>query len=69
VAWASHAALAAALPGRGLGTLLALAFGPILAAGLAYLGAARLLGVAELTSVVGVLRRRAKRPSATPARR
>jgi len=67
VAWGTHAALRAALPGDRLGALLVRALVPIAAAGLAYLAAARLLGLGELDAVAGALRRRARaRPAAPP---
>lgn len=65
VAWASHRGLAAVLPpGPGLGRRALLAFGPIAVAGLAYLGAARALGIAELGELAAVLRRRRSRATA-----
>jgi putative peptidoglycan lipid II flippase len=66
VAWGAMRGLALVLPQRGLGRQLALAFVPIGLAGLAYLAAARLLGVAELDEVVKALarRRRGARPAA-----
>lgn len=61
VAWASHRGLSAVLsPGPGLGTRALLAFGPIAVAGLAYLGTARALGIAELGELTAVLRRRSR---------
>ena len=68
VAWAAHAALRPAFTGHGLGTRLLLAFAPIAAAGLAYLGAARLLGVGEMAALTGALRRRARARSAARSR-
>lgn len=61
-AWLAGKGLAAALPpGKTLGRQLLLAFGPIAAGGLAYLAAARALGVAELDELRAALRRRRAR--------
>jgi putative peptidoglycan lipid II flippase len=64
-AWGAHRALAASAAGPGVGAQLLLAFGPIGAGALAYLAAARLLGVRELGEVWAALRR--KDPGAGPA--
>jgi putative peptidoglycan lipid II flippase len=61
VAWASWRLLDGALPRHGLGGRLALGLGPVLAGGLAYLGAARALGIAELDELLAALRRRRAR--------
>jgi putative peptidoglycan lipid II flippase len=62
VAWTAERALAGVLPpGKTLPRQLALAFGPIAAGGLAYLAAARALGIAELDELVAALRRRRTR--------
>jgi putative peptidoglycan lipid II flippase len=63
VAWATERGLAALLPvHKSLPRQLALAFGPIVTVGVAYLAAARALGIPELDELLGVLRkRRAKR--------
>jgi putative peptidoglycan lipid II flippase len=63
VAWATERGLAALLPvHKSLPRQLALAFGPIVTGGVAYLAAARALGIPELDELLGVLRkRRAKR--------
>jgi putative peptidoglycan lipid II flippase len=68
VAWGAHAALQAAVPGRGLAALALRAILPIAVAGLAYLGAARLLRVAELDAMAGALRRRARARTPAPPR-
>jgi putative peptidoglycan lipid II flippase len=61
-AWAAERGLSAVLPpGKTLGRQLVLAFGPIAAGGLAYLAAARVLGVRELDELLGALRRRRAR--------
>ncbi|MGC3999650.1 MAG: murein biosynthesis integral membrane protein MurJ [Anaeromyxobacter sp.] len=57
-AWGAHRGLAALLPDRTVRNQLALAFGPILAGGLAYLAAARMLAVRELGELAGLVRRR-----------
>jgi putative peptidoglycan lipid II flippase len=58
-AWGAHRGLAVLLPaGGGLGPRLALAFLPIAAGGLAYLAAARALGIRELEELLTALRRR-----------
>jgi len=57
-AWASERALALSLPGRGLGAQLAVGLGPVLAGGLAYLAAARALGIAELGELLAAVRHR-----------
>jgi len=56
-AWGAHEALAR-LALQGLSRQLALGLAPVLAGGLAYLGAARLLRLAELGELAGALRRR-----------
>jgi putative peptidoglycan lipid II flippase len=62
VAWAAERGLVRLLPpGKTLGRQLALAFGPIAAGGLAYLAAARALGVRELDELVSAVRRRRAR--------
>jgi putative peptidoglycan lipid II flippase len=62
VAWASERGLAAQLgAGGGLERQLALGLLPVAAGGLAYLAAARALGIAELTELAGALRRRRAR--------
>ncbi len=58
VAWASWRGLAGLLPPRGLGNRLVVGLGPVLAGGLASLGAARALRIAELDELVGAIRRR-----------
>jgi putative peptidoglycan lipid II flippase len=59
VAWAVHRGLELALPARaGLGRQAVLAFAPIAAGGLAYLGAAKALGIAELGELADAIRRR-----------
>jgi putative peptidoglycan lipid II flippase len=61
-AWAAHRGLLGLLPrGKTLGRQLALAFGPIAAGGLAYLAAARAMGIAELDELVAAVRRRRRR--------
>jgi putative peptidoglycan lipid II flippase len=61
-AWGAHRGLAAALgPGEGLGARLALAFGPIAAGGIVYLGAARALRIRELDEIVARVRGQASR--------
>ncbi len=61
-AWAAERGLSGLLPpGKTLGRQLVLAFGPIAAGALAYLAAARALGVRELDELVGALRRRRAR--------
>ncbi len=57
-AWGAHALLLPLAPPRGLGRQALLAFAPILAGAAAYFGAARLLGVRELSDLWGALRRR-----------
>ncbi len=62
VAWASHRGLWALLgPRPGMGHRALLALGPMALAGLAYLGAARALGIAELGELAAVLLRRPRR--------
>jgi putative peptidoglycan lipid II flippase len=61
-AWAAERGLSAALPpGKTLVRQLVLAFGPIAAGGLAYLAAARALGIRELDELVAAVRRRRAR--------
>jgi putative peptidoglycan lipid II flippase len=61
-AWAALRGLQRVLPeGGGLGRQLALGLLPVLAGGLAYLAAARALGIAELTELLGAVRRRRAR--------
>src|SRR6266545_2372683 len=61
-AWAVERGLARALlPGKSLGRQLALAFAPITAGGVAYLAAARALGIRELDELRSALRRRRAR--------
>jgi putative peptidoglycan lipid II flippase len=58
VAWAAHRGLSLVLPaGKGTGRALALAFGPIAAGGLAYLGTASALGIGELAELLQAVRR------------
>jgi putative peptidoglycan lipid II flippase len=68
VAFGTHALLVRAMPAGGLAGQLVRALVPIAAGGLAYLAAARLLGVRELQLVVDVVRRRRQRarPPARP---
>ena len=62
VAWAAERGLVRLLPpGKTLGRQLVRAFGPIAAGGLAYLAAARALGVRELDELVSAVRRRRAR--------
>jgi putative peptidoglycan lipid II flippase len=61
VAWGTARGLGAVLHGRGLGNQLVLGLVPIAAGGLAYLAAARALGIAELDELLGALKRRAAR--------
>ena len=58
VAWAALRGLAAAAPPAGLSRQLALALGPIAAAGVAYLAAARVLRVPELDEIWKAVARR-----------
>jgi putative peptidoglycan lipid II flippase len=58
VAWGVGRALDGLLAPGGLGRQLAVALLPVLAGGLAYLAAARLLGIAELGELASALRRR-----------
>jgi putative peptidoglycan lipid II flippase len=60
-AFLAERALERALPPGGFGRQLALGLGPITAGGLAYLAAARALGIAELQELLGALRRRRAR--------
>ena len=61
-AWAAERGLAALLPpGKTLPRQLLLAFGPISAGALAYLAAARALGIRELDELLAALRRRRAR--------
>jgi putative peptidoglycan lipid II flippase len=61
-AWATQRGLVRLLPARhGLGRQLILAFVPIAAGGLAYLAAARALGIRELDELRSALRRRRSR--------
>jgi putative peptidoglycan lipid II flippase len=57
-AWGAERALAGVLPPRGFGRQLVLGLAPVAAGALAYLGAARALGVAELGELATALRRR-----------
>jgi putative peptidoglycan lipid II flippase len=62
VAWGAERGLVLLLPaGKTLPRQLVLAFGPIAAGGLAYLAAARALGIRELDELLGALRRRRAR--------
>jgi hypothetical protein len=61
VAWAAWRGLGRLLPPHGLRNQLALGLVPVLAGGLAYLGAARVLAIRELDELVGALRRRRAR--------
>jgi len=61
VAWGTEKGLAPLLAPRGVGRQLLLALVPIAAGGLAYLAAAKALGIAELDELLGAVRRRAKR--------
>ncbi len=58
VAWLTHRGLSAHVSPRGVARQLVLALVPIGAGGIAYLGAAALLGVRELGEVAGALRER-----------
>jgi len=60
-AWAAERALAPLLPRHGFTRQLALGLGPVAAGGIAYLLAARALGVAELGELGAALRRRRSR--------
>jgi len=61
-AWGAERGLVAVLPdGKTLGRQLVLAFGPIAAGGLAYLAAARALGIHELEELLAAIRRRRAR--------
>jgi putative peptidoglycan lipid II flippase len=61
-AWLVHQGLDQALPpGRSLARQLVLGLAPVAAGGLAYLAAARALGIGELAELVGVLGRRRRR--------
>jgi putative peptidoglycan lipid II flippase len=61
-AWGAERGLSAVLPhGKTLARQLVLAFGPIAAGGVAYLGAARVLGVRELDELLSAVRRRRAR--------
>jgi putative peptidoglycan lipid II flippase len=62
VAWGTAAALAAALPGAGLGRQAVVGLVPVAAGAVAYFGMARLLGIAELGELTAALRRRRERP-------
>jgi putative peptidoglycan lipid II flippase len=61
VAWGTAAALAAALPGGGLGRQAVVGLVPVVAGAAAYFGMARLLGIAELGELGAALRRRRER--------
>jgi putative peptidoglycan lipid II flippase len=61
-AWGSARGLAAVLPGQGLPRQLALGLLPVAAGGLAYLAAAKALGIRELDELLGALRRPRPRP-------
>lgn len=61
VAWGVERALQVLLAPGGIDRQLATGLVPVLAGGLAYLAAARLLGIAELGELVGALRRRRTR--------
>jgi putative peptidoglycan lipid II flippase len=65
-AWGTARGLGAALPPGGVGRQLALGLGPVLAGGLAYLAAARLLRIGELEELVAALRRRRGRGPPAP---
>jgi putative peptidoglycan lipid II flippase len=61
LAWAAHRGLAALLgPREGLGARALLALGPVGAGAVAYLGAARALGIAELAELREALRSRGR---------
>jgi putative peptidoglycan lipid II flippase len=60
-AWGTAAALAAALPGPGLGRQAVVGLGPVVVGAVAYFAVARLLGIAELGELGGALRRRRAR--------
>jgi putative peptidoglycan lipid II flippase len=61
VAWGTARGLAPLLPAHGLGRQLALGLVPVATGGLAYLAAAKALGIAELEELVGALKRRRAR--------
>ncbi len=61
VAWATARGLAPLLPTRGLGRQLAMGLVPVAAGLLAYLAAARALGIRELDELAAALRRRRAR--------
>jgi len=61
VAWGTARGLAPLLAPRGLGRQLALGLLPVAAGGLAYLAAAKALGIPELDELLGALRRRRAR--------
>jgi putative peptidoglycan lipid II flippase len=65
-AWGAYHLLGEVVPERGLVRALVLGLGPVLAGGLAYLGAARLLRIGELGELVAALRRRVPDPRARP---
>jgi putative peptidoglycan lipid II flippase len=58
VAWGTAAALAAVVPGHGLGRQAVVGLGPVVAGAAAYFAMARLLGIAELGELAAALRRR-----------
>jgi putative peptidoglycan lipid II flippase len=61
VAWGTARGLAPLLPDAGLPRQLALALVPIAAGALAYVAAAKALGIPELEELIGALRRRRAR--------
>jgi putative peptidoglycan lipid II flippase len=60
-AWGVQQAIERALPTGGIGRQLALGLIPVVAGGVAYLGAARVLRIGELGELAGVIRRRRAR--------
>jgi putative peptidoglycan lipid II flippase len=60
-AWGAERGLADLLPAAGIARQLALALVPVLAGGVVYLAAARLLRIAELGELLGAIRRRRAR--------
>jgi putative peptidoglycan lipid II flippase len=67
VAWGTMRLLASYFPGHGFGAKLVIALVPVAVGALAYVAAARALGISELSDVWGVIRRRRRATASAEA--